>query len=85
VILPDRGSKGRIIQVRAVPNSRKKGLLGFEGGVLKIGLGAPPQDGRANEELIGFLSDHMNVKRSAIKIIRGATSRNKTVLIEESK
>ncbi len=73
---------GRAIKVKAVPRSKKRGLLGIEGDIIKIGLKSPPEEGKANEELIAFLSEYLRVKRSDIKIIKGMASRNKTVFIK---
>lgn len=73
----------RTIQIKAVPQSTKKGLISQDRGVLKIGLNSPPEGGRANEELIDFLSDYLNVKKKNISIIKGINCRDKTVLIKE--
>lgn len=72
----------RIVKVRAVPGSKRVGILEDKGEVLKIGLKSTPQQGKANEELIDFLAGHFKVKRSAVIIKRGLTSRDKTVLIK---
>jgi len=48
--------------------------------VLKIALAAPPLEGRANEALIAYLADVLDVPRSAIEIIAGQQSRNKATL-----
>lgn len=50
-------------------------------GVLKIDLAAPAEAGKANAELIRFLSDHFSVLKSSIEILSGHTSRQKTVRI----
>lgn len=73
----------KTIQVKAVPQSSKKGIISQSSGVYKIGLHSPPHDGRANEELIDFLSDFFNVRKSNISIIKGIHCRDKTVLIKE--
>lgn len=44
-------------------------------------IAAPPERGKANKELITFLSRVLGVKKSAIAIIKGETSRNKAVTI----
>ena len=68
------------IRVKVVPNSSKNEVK-EENGILKIHLTAPPLEGRANKELIGTIAKHFKVKKSQIKIIRGARSREKTVRI----
>ncbi|MCX8026993.1 MAG: DUF167 domain-containing protein [Thermodesulfovibrionales bacterium] len=74
-------TEGEMIRVKAVPNSSKKGIISQEGGVFKIGLNSPPQEGRANEELIEFLSDYLNIRKTNISIIKGINSRDKTILV----
>lgn len=70
-----------MIRVKAVPNCSKKGIISQEGGIFKIGLNSPPQEGRANEELIEFLSNYLNIKKSNISIIKGLNSKDKTILV----
>jgi uncharacterized protein YggU (UPF0235/DUF167 family) len=45
-------------------------------------LNAVPEKGRANIELISFLSKSLRIPKSAITILRGDTSRTKTLIIE---
>lgn len=52
-------------------------------GTLKVKLTAPPVDGEANKKLIELLSKEWRIPKSNIKIIKGQTSRNKIVEIEE--
>ncbi|MBN2619628.1 DUF167 domain-containing protein [candidate division WOR-3 bacterium] len=42
---------------------------------------APPEKGKANEEVCRLLADHFAVPRSAVRIIRGLTTRKKIVEI----
>ncbi len=44
-------------------------------------LVSAPVDGRANSELLNLLSEEFDVAKSAIKIIKGARSRNKVIEI----
>jgi len=46
---------------------------------LKISIAAPPEDGKANDELIRFLSKKLKIPKSKITIIRGETSRFKVL------
>jgi hypothetical protein len=43
---------------------------------------AAPEGGKANDEVIELLAAHFGVPRSHIKILRGASSRNKIVDID---
>jgi uncharacterized protein (TIGR00251 family) len=46
---------------------------------LKVNIKAPPVENKANTELVRFLAELFDVPRSDIAIVRGATSRRKTV------
>lgn len=74
---------GIIIQVKVIPRSSKKEIAGVEDNTIKIKLTAPPVEGAANEQLIELLSEALNVKKSSIEIVKGDSSRYKTVKIKE--
>ena len=48
---------------------------------LKVRLNAPPVDGKANEELIAFLSKILKLPKSKITIKSGLADRRKTVVL----
>ncbi|MGC8656660.1 MAG: DUF167 domain-containing protein [Thermoplasmata archaeon] len=48
-------------------------------GSLEVSLKAKPIKGKANAELISFLSDHFHIDRNAIKIISGLTGHFKYI------
>ena len=48
---------------------------------IKIRLTSPPVEGKANKQLISFLSTLFSVGRSQIELLSGQSSRNKKVLI----
>jgi uncharacterized protein (TIGR00251 family) len=74
-------AKGVLLPVRAVPRASKNEIQGVQGDALKVRLQAPPVDGKANEALIRFLSDVLDIPRSQIAVASGETGRNKAVLI----
>ena len=43
---------------------------------------APPIDGKANEELLQYLAKRLALRRSRLRLLAGAASKEKTVLIE---
>jgi uncharacterized protein (TIGR00251 family) len=51
------------------------------GDVLKVAVAAPPVEGKANEALIRFFSDLLEVPRSSVEIVSGGSSRNKVVRV----
>ncbi|HKN18257.1 MAG TPA: DUF167 domain-containing protein [Dissulfurispiraceae bacterium] len=72
---------GIIIEVKVAPRSSKRGIVGVMDNMLKVKLTAPPVGGAANEQLAELLAEKYGVKKSNIIILRGETSRRKTVKI----
>ncbi len=77
-----RSKKGITIKIKVEPRSSRKGISGIVGDTLKVKVNSPPVGGAANEELIEILSDKFGVRKTAIKIIRGNSSKDKVVEIE---
>lgn len=69
------------LTLKVIPKSGRSSLK-FEGNLLKIWLKAAPEDGKANEELVRTLAVKIGVPRSAVEIIRGFSTKNKTVDIQ---
>lgn len=67
------------INVRVQPGARKNQLLGFQEDVLRVKIAAPPVEGKANRELIVFLSEVLGIRKSDITIEKGATTKRKMV------
>jgi uncharacterized protein len=68
------------IDIKVVTNAKKREIM-EAGSALKVKLTSLPRDGRANEELIEYLSAFFHVRKSDIKIIRGAKERNKVIAL----
>lgn len=69
------------IPVHVQPNARRNEVLGFEDGVLRVRIAAPPVKGKANKELVDFLSKLLGVSKGSITIEKGLTSRRKVIAI----
>jgi uncharacterized protein (TIGR00251 family) len=74
---------GAVLAVRVTPRASRSAFQGVlmkeDQPMLRIALHAPPIDGRANEELIAFLSRQFDLPPSSLEIIRGMQSREKLV------
>jgi uncharacterized protein (TIGR00251 family) len=70
-----------ILQLQIQPGARRNGFAGLHGHRLKLKLHAPPVDGKANAELIDFISDSFGTTKSAVTIIQGALGRSKTIRV----
>lgn len=63
------------------PKAAQDEIVGPHDGWLKIRITAPPIDGKANTQLIHFLSKAFGVAKSGISLQKGQASRQKTVTI----
>ena len=73
--------EGLLIEVRVTPRSSKNRISGLQGSALKVLLTAPPAEGQANKQLKKLLAKEFGVAKSAIEIVKGASSRSKLVLL----
>lgn len=72
---------GLIVNIKISPNSKKNEIIN-EGDFTKIKITAQPIDGKANKALIEFLSRNFKIPKTFIKILKGETSKEKTILFE---
>lgn len=68
--------------VRVIPRASKNAVQGELGDAVKIRLCAPPVDGAANAALVEYLAEVLGVSRSKVRIVAGATGRNKRIAVE---
>lgn len=72
---------GILLNVKVIPKSSKTAIVGWEQDELKIRLAAIPDKGEANEELIRFLADLLDLGKSHISLVQGQTSRHKRLCV----
>jgi uncharacterized protein len=68
-------------KVQVVPRASRSEIVGEHNGALRIRIAAPPVDGAANEELIRTLARALGVRKNAIEITSGQSSRTKQVRV----
>lgn len=73
--------EGLIVSLRISPNASKNEIIKADDGV-KVKITAPPVDGKANKCLVEFLSKMFKIPKSSIEILRGETSKEKTLLLK---
>ncbi len=71
---------GVIINIRISPNAKKNEIIKTQE-ITKIKITAQPIDGKANKCLIEFLSKFFKITKNSIKIVKGETSKDKTLLL----
>lgn len=70
---------GTLLDVHVVPGARRTEACGLHGDALKLRLAAPPVDGQANDCLLRWLAEQLQVPRQQVVLKRGSTSRRKQV------
>lgn len=71
------------LEVRVQPKARSAGLVGWMAdGTLKLRVSEPAEDGRANRAVEALLAAVLGVRVQAVRVIRGRSSRGKTVEVE---
>lgn len=67
-------SQGLAFSVKVVPGSSRTALAGLLDEALKVKVAAPPERGKANQCLIDFLAEQLNIKSKTITIVSGQTN-----------
>ncbi|HRU38720.1 MAG TPA: DUF167 domain-containing protein [Candidatus Goldiibacteriota bacterium] len=75
-------SEGTFFKVKTIPNAQKSGLCGEHAGMLKVRVAAQPEKGKANAELCSFLAGIFKTAKSSVKVVKGESAREKTILAE---
>ncbi|MBR2525750.1 YggU family protein [bacterium] len=70
-----------IIKLKISPNASKNEIIKTDT-ELKIKITAQPIENKANKALIEFLSKKFKIPKSNIEIIKGETSKEKTLLFK---
>lgn len=65
------------ITVRVIPRAKFNRVEIQPDGIVRVHTTTAPTDGKATADVIKMLSQHYDVPKSSIKLIRGATSRDK--------
>ena len=76
-------SESCILSIRVIPNKPKSRIAGIsEDNVIRIEIKSQPIEGKANQELIRFLSKILDLNKNQVIILRGANSKNKLIKID---
>jgi uncharacterized protein (TIGR00251 family) len=70
------------ISLRVTPSAGSDAIVGWRGDVLRLRVAAPAQRGKANEAVLRLLAAALGIDRRRLRIVRGATSRQKAVSVD---
>jgi uncharacterized protein (TIGR00251 family) len=71
-----------LLKIHLQPRAAHDRIVGRHGEMLKVQVHAPAVGGAANAALIGLLAETFSVPRRAVRIVRGETSRDKSVEVK---
>lgn len=69
-----------IVRIKISPNASKNEIIRNDDGSVKIKITAQPIEGKANKALVEFLSKEFKIPKTSIEILKGDTSKEKTIL-----
>jgi uncharacterized protein len=77
-----KSSSGRLlVEIKAMPGAARSRIAGIRDGALLVRVAAPPEKGKANEELRSCLAEALGISKSEVELVSGATSRRKRVSV----
>ena len=73
------GTDSARLKLRVSPGARSTGIVGRHGEGWKIRVATPPEDGKANEAVLGLIADRLELPRRSVKLVSGHSGRDKIV------
>ena len=71
-----------LLRVRVQPRAPRSEIVGWRtDGTLSVRVAAPPVEGRANAALAALLAGALDLRPSAVTVVRGAHGRDKLVRV----
>lgn len=77
----EKNHKPLRLHTRVTPNAARNEITGFTDGVLRVKIEATPLKGKANKELVNYLSRELGVNKTSLQLVKGQSSRNKVISI----
>lgn len=68
--------------VHARPRSKRSRIEGVREGALDVALRSVPEKGAANDELVRLVAAALDVPKRSVRLVRGESSRAKTLAVE---
>lgn len=69
------------LAVRVQPRASRSRVCGVHGDRIKLQITAPPVEGAANAAVVELIATWLAVPKRAVSLVRGDTSREKTIAI----
>ncbi len=76
------GRRGSALAVRVTPRASRNEIVEvMSDGAVRIRITASPVEGEANEKLVAFLAEVLNVPKSRLEIVAGLSGRDKLISV----
>ncbi|SDO47208.1 DUF167 domain-containing protein [Desulforhopalus singaporensis] len=72
---------GVILELHVQPKASRTQISGLYGERLKVAVGSPPVDGKANKEIVSFFAKLLGVSKKNVEVVSGHKSRQKVVAV----
>ncbi len=73
---------GVILPIKAQPGAKRNAILGERAGSIRVAVTAAPEAGKANEAIAKVLAQTLGLRLSQVRLVSGASSREKRFRIE---
>jgi uncharacterized protein (TIGR00251 family) len=70
-----------ILTVKVTPSAKRNMVMASKDGIWSLKIAAPAINGRANNELLAFLSKTLGIRKNALSMIKGLSSRKKFIAV----
>lgn len=68
-----------ILHIYVQPGAKQTGFAGWHGDRIKVRIKAIATDGQANQAVIRFFAQQLNIRKQDVEIVKGLKSRLKTL------
>jgi uncharacterized protein (TIGR00251 family) len=81
VIALEAHDQGTILPVKAHAGAKRNAVRGQQAGALQVSVTQAPEKGKANQAIIALLAEALDLRKSQIELISGASSPQKRFLV----
>jgi uncharacterized protein (TIGR00251 family) len=70
-----------VLRLRVQPRASRDAILGWQDGVLRVRVTAPPVEGAANAAVVALVAKALGVAPSTVRVVGGERGRDKRVRV----
>ena len=74
-----RRPEGTLLHLRVQPRASRDEILGWQDGVLRVRVAAPPVEGETNAAVVALVARALRIAPSTVRVVRGKRGRDKLV------